>query len=102
MKNYHAMCAAAEAVISSLLVLSNKRKATKFIGPHLVVKATRQRKTRKNASHHTFLLTVGQPNYLERKFIKQSLAAGEKFPVKKVQTRDFPVKREKARKRRRA
>jgi hypothetical protein len=30
-------------------------------------------------------LTIGKPNYSERKFIKQCIKAGEPFPIKKIQ-----------------
>lgn len=93
MKNLKKISGAAEAVISALIVLSDERKATKFVGPHLVIKATRQRRTRKNAAHQTFLLTVGAPNYAERKFIKQLIKVKEPFPVKKICTNPFPVPR---------
>lgn len=93
MNNRRKISGAAEAVISALIVLTDKKKATKFIGPHLVIKATRQRRTRKNAAHQTFLLTVGAPNYAERQFIKACVKAKEPLPVEKVQLRDFPVPR---------
>lgn len=87
------ICNAAEAVVSSLIVMSDQRKAIKFLGPNLVVKLTRQRKTDRRARQHTFLLTIGKPNFDERKFVKDCKKAGEPFPVEKVQLQGHPVKR---------
>lgn len=86
---------AAEAVVSSLIVMNNLRKATKFLGPNLVVKLTRQRKHSKRDSHRTFLLTIGKPNFEERKFVKECKKVGEAFPVAKVQLKAHPVPRAK-------
>ena len=83
---------AAEAVMSSLIV-TRMRKATKFIGPNLVIKLTRQRRPNKRSHSESFILTVGKPNFEERKFLKSCKKAGEPVPVKKVQLRDFPKKR---------
>lgn len=83
---------AAEAVLSSLII-TNNRRATKFLGPNLTVKLTRQRKESRSARQETFLLTVGRPNHAERKFIKDCKKAGEPVPVNKVQLRAFPKKR---------
>jgi hypothetical protein len=83
---------AAEAVVSSLILSTHKRKATRFLGDNLVVKLTRQRRERKNATHHTFLLTVGAPNYLEREFIKQCKKQRLGLPSGTLLL-DFPVPR---------
>jgi hypothetical protein len=87
------ICNAAEAVVSSLIVMSDQRKATKFLGPNLVVKLTSQRKYSKRERQRTFLLTIGKPNYAERKFVKECKKAGEPFPVEKVQLKAHPVPR---------
>lgn len=86
---------AAEAVVSSLIV-TRMRKATKFIGPNMVIKLTRQRAPRKRQRGETFVLTIGKPNYEERKFLKDCKKVGEPVPVKKVQLRDFPKRRKAA------
>jgi len=87
--------AAAEVVVSSLIVMHKLRRATKFLGPNLVVKLTRQRKYdgRDAKRGQTFLLTIGRPNYAERKFVKECKKAGEPFPIAKVQLKEFPKKR---------
>lgn len=66
------------------------RKATVYLSDKLTVKITRQHKYKKRDRSHTLVLTYGQPNYLEREFIKQCKKAGEPFPVKKVQLRMWP------------
>lgn len=38
-------------------------------------------------------LTIGRPNYSERKFIKQCVKAGEPFPIKKIQLKYWPMKK---------
>ncbi len=86
------ICGAAEAVISALLVTS-MRKATKFLGPNLTVKATRQGKFDRRCRQQTFILTIGKPNYAEREFIKKCRKAGEPLPVKKVQLKSQPQRR---------
>jgi len=66
-------------------VLGGAKKATKYLSPTLVIKATYQGKPGKSAETHTALVTIGSPNYEERKFIKLCKKAGESFPVKKIQ-----------------
>lgn len=78
-------------IFSSLakVILEQKaRKATKFLGEKEVVKATRKlfrgridKRSRITEIH----FTAGAPNFEERKFIRAAKAAGEPFPVKKVQ-----------------
>lgn len=68
------------------------KKATLYLSRKLTIKLTRQRRDRRS-DHHTYLLTVGAPNYRERAFIEAALTAGEPFPVKKIQLQHYPVKR---------
>lgn len=73
-------------------------KATKYVSPRLVIRASQKRYkrstkmlgTRDNAD---IVLTIGRPNYLERKFILQAKLAGEPFPIKKIQLRQLPKRR---------
>lgn len=67
------------------------KKATLYLSPKQTIKITRQRHDRR-ASRHTYLLTVGAPNYAERIFIKSCIKAGERFPVKKIQLRHYKAK----------
>jgi len=68
------------------------RKATKYLDDHTIVRATQsgwfeKRKPRASARTASLILTVGKPNYRERKFIALCKEAGEPFPVKKTQWR---------------
>jgi hypothetical protein len=76
------------------ILLSDKtiRRATKYLSPKLVVKLTARtykyrngKRGTKQDAHEDFVLTVGKPNYAERQFVKKLVAAGEPFPVKKIQ-----------------
>ncbi len=68
------------------------RKVVIYISPKLTIKLTRQRHD-KRSKRHTFLLTIGNPNYAERAFIKKLIAAKEPFPVKKVQVKFYPKRK---------
>ena len=85
--------AALRDLVHSLLVLE-ARKATKYLSESVVVKATRRLFNGRIDHRETrieILLTVGAPNYAERRVIKTLKQAGEPFPVKKIQLR-FPVR----------
>lgn len=79
-------------VIDALLV-SEKKRVTKFLAPNLTVKATRLRKPDRRDRAETYVVSIGRPNYLERQFIKEAKAAGEPFPVRNLIFQDFPTKR---------
>lgn len=85
-------------VLRHVLSFSAIKRATKFVSEREVVRATRihckalGQKPRKG-SNVEIRLTVGKPNYAERVFIKNCLAANEPFPVKKVQLKYFPKPR---------
>ena len=64
---------------------SDAYRATKYISPTEVIKATRRHKRNKRAKRVEMVVTVGDPNYAEREFIKRCRQAGEPFPVKKIQ-----------------
>jgi len=66
----------------SLEILAERpeiKRATTFVSPKVTVKVTRQRRTRANAKQQTFLLSVGSPNFLERRFLKSRRDG--KFPL---------------------
>ncbi len=65
------------------------RSAVKYVSPVLTVKATRQWPPDGRRKRETLLLSIGTPSYRERRFIKACLKAGEPFPVKKIQFRDY-------------
>ena len=79
------------------LVDSNAHRATKYVSSKHIVRATRRLVRGKvpNGKNVEIVLTSGQPNYAERKFIKQLHKAGEPLPVKKIQLK-FPPKSRKA------
>lgn len=79
--------------VTSLLELTSARKVTVYQSPDVVVKATRQRKPTKHSRTETILVTLGAPNFVERKFIKQCKAAGEPLPVRKPQIKWYPTKK---------
>lgn len=61
-------------------------RATKYISPTQVVRATRKVYGGKLINGNIELvLTIGKPNYVEREFIKECRKAGEPFPVKNIQ-----------------
>jgi hypothetical protein len=49
----------------------NLRRVTTFLSPKVTVKVTRQSRKRANAKQQTFLLSVGSPNFLERRELKK-------------------------------
>jgi len=77
------------------MLTGNFRQAVKYVSPTLTVKVTRRvfkycgRKPDKRDSRADFVVTIGSPGYLERKFIKLALKAGEPFPIKKVQVKPY-------------
>lgn len=83
--------AAAKAV--SALLASDAKKATVYLTPKLVVSVCRRFKPSRRNRHNDFVLKIGVPNYLERKFLKACAVAGEPLPVKRVQLRPWPVSR---------
>lgn len=63
-------------------------KATKFVSPKLIIRATRSRyrgRLTRKGDNIDITLTIGRPNYAEREFIKVCQKANEPFPLKKVQ-----------------
>lgn len=80
-------------VIDALIEASNARKATRYVTPTWVAKASRQRRKDGRDSRETFVVTLGSPNYLEREFIKLAKKAGEPFPIKKIQLKFWPKKK---------
>lgn len=81
------------AVVQTVETLLRNRsawKATKYLSPRDIVRATRVRKNRQ-----TIILTLGRPNYQEVEFIKRARKAGEPFPVRNVQLRMLPKRKKK-------
>ena len=85
--------------VVSVLIACGGHRAVKYLSPKLVVRAsrtldyhTKDRMPRKN-QNVSITLTIGRPNLLERKFIKDCQWAGEPFPVKNVIVRTAPKPR---------
>ena len=86
-------------VFNSVEMCANPaRSAVKYVSEKEVVKATRRGKPTKRAFQTQILLTIGRPNYAERKFVKLCQKSGEPFPVKKVQLKPYPEKKAKSNK----
>lgn len=81
------------ALVCDILLNGEYRSAIKYVSPRLVVKATWQQKPTKRDRGNTILVTIGQPNYLERKFIKLCQKANVPFPVRNVQLKYYPKKK---------
>ena len=67
------------------------RKATVYLTPNLVVSLCRRHKYHKRNTREDMVVKIGVPNYLERAFIAKCRAAGEPFPIKKVQLKSWPA-----------
>ena len=89
-----------EQVVDTLLA-AGAHKATKYISEREVIHATR-RTYKARSGKRVFpaknqnvdlVVTIGRPNYRDREFIRKCKAAGEPFPVKKVQLRYLPQTR---------
>lgn len=78
--------ASARKALGSLLH-NGAKTATVYVRDNLVVRVTRRTYRNAHRGHAPIELavTIGRPNYLARKFIKQAKRAGEPFPIKKVQ-----------------
>ena len=71
------------------LCLAGHRQSVAYLSPNETIKVTRQRRPGKRARATTLLVTIGHPAYLERRFIKACLKAGDKFPVRKIQVKGY-------------
>jgi hypothetical protein len=80
---------AVTSVVEAVLRLKIHR-ATKYISPTMVVRAT---VGKRDMNSKTLVLTIGKPNFLERKFVKTLIKAKEPFPVKNVIFKYPPVPR---------
>lgn len=83
------------------LILGDAVKATKYLSPKQVFRATRTRyggRFARSNQNIEVTLTFGRPNYVEREFIKFCQKAHEPFPVKKVQLKLYNPKPNKLKK----
>lgn len=71
-------------------------KATKYLSPNVIIRATRMRaggKLRSGGMNMQITLTLGRPNYLEERVIRRARLAKEPFPIRKVQLRMVPKRK---------
>ena len=81
------------ALIEQIMV-GGLRQAAKFVSENEVVKATRRvYKKEQPLRQAEILVTIGRPNYAERRFIALCRKAGEPFPVKKIRIKAMPATR---------
>lgn len=71
---------------------ANCRRATAYISPTLTIKATAQRRQDGRDKSATALVTVGTPNFAERRFIRVCQKAGMAFPLRQIQWKHWPKK----------
>lgn len=81
------------AVVDALLNGDGIKTATKYISKKLTVRGTWVGNDDYGIERRTMSLSIGEPNYAEREFIKLCGLAKEPFPVRKVQLKFQPVKR---------
>lgn len=74
-------------VFGAMIKDNTVTKATKYISPNLIIRLTRRTYGKKinKQGNIEVSLTIGKPNFLERKFIKDCVKAKEPFPVKMIQ-----------------
>lgn len=81
-------------VVEVMLSSPDVYRATVYQDERTTVKMTRLHKHDRRSRSASFVLTVGVPNYLERLCIKVLKRAGEPLPVKKVQMKGWPKRRD--------
>lgn len=79
--------------VGDVLTITNVRRATAFISPTLTIKATAQRRQERRDKQATCLVTVGRPNFVERRFIRVCQKAGMVFPLSQIQWKSWPKKK---------
>lgn len=80
-------------MLATLFAHDDVRRVTFYGSPAFTIKITRMAKPDKREKAEHFILSMGRPNYAEKKFIKDCQKAGEPFPVRRVQLTRWPVKR---------
>jgi len=71
--------------LAEIVLEGGAKRATKYFSEKSVVSAQYFGKRDKRDKRAVVVFKVGAPNYREQEFIKACKAAGEKFPVKKIQ-----------------
>jgi hypothetical protein len=81
-------------VVAALLD-TGARTATMYVDSNMTIRATRKGKGDRRERRTDIALTIGKPNFLARKAIKDLRSAGVEFPVRKIELK-WPPKRRKA------
>lgn len=68
------------------------RRATVYLDESTVVSCTARRPFDARLRSHAYVLKIGKPNFVERRFIRLCKQAGEPLPVRKVQLKFWPKK----------
>ena len=79
------------------VIFHEARKAVKYLSPSLVVTAAGRHRPDRRARTTEVFVTIGAPNFAARRFIKAAQKAGEPFPIKKVQLRFWPTRKQERR-----
>lgn len=82
-----------ETMVAALIADRTLYSATKYVSPKKTIRVTRRLKGSARSTRDEFVITIGVPNYLAARFIKQCKAAKEPFPVLKIQFKKWPVKK---------
>jgi len=72
------------AQVTSALMVSDAKSAVKYLDEKTVVRATWQSKPKANNKREYMVVTIGQPNYREAKFIAKCAFECIKLPTKPV------------------
>jgi len=80
-------------IFDEVMLDDRVHKAIKYVDEKSTIKVTRIGKPDNRDIRFDFRVTIGMPNYLERKFIKMCKKAGEPFSIKKIQLKYYPVKK---------
>ncbi len=68
------------------------RRATAYVSPNKIVRATRKFKERKGGNIE-MVLTIGKPNFSEREVIKKAISDKKNFPLKVIYLKLYPLKK---------
>lgn len=80
-------------VICDVISSDDVRSAVKYLRPTEIVRVTRKFKPSRRDKRTDLAVTLGQPNYRERQFIKLAQKAGEPFPIRKIIVKGWPKKK---------
>ena len=73
----------------AIMEKTGARKITKFISTKRTIKLTRTFRMDKKNKRETFVLTTGEPNSKESRYIKMAIIAKVKFPINKLQIKYY-------------